>query len=102
MNPGQGKLCRECRHFSLAAYDRGHPNPCRQNHWEGHRHVKPRLAEDGQACENFAELPSQNHGLETESAEMLHGADALSGEIIVSAAEVVETVAGPLQFVSDR
>ncbi len=103
MNPGQGELCRDCRHFHPDTWQMGHPTPCAKVEWTGRKHVEPSLSEDGRRCDEYGEpeIGSQNPGLETESAEMLHGADALSGEIIVSATEMVEAVAEPLQFASD-
>lgn len=81
MNSGQGKLCRECRMFNQAAWDRGHPSPCRLFGWSGAVHYSPALSDDGRQCEDYRQrgrkARPRNHGSETESAKRCHGADAL-------------------------
>ena len=58
MQAGQSPLCRECQHFSLAAFDRGHPAPCRRFGWRDERHVEPSMAPDGDSCSDFEPLPA--------------------------------------------
>ena len=53
MNPGQGTLCRACRHFSASGWEMGHPNPCHRNRWVGTRHHSPPLTADGKQCDEF-------------------------------------------------
>ena len=54
MNPGQGTLCRGCRHFSFESWNAGHPNPCCRNRWIGTKHHAPALTADGKSCDEFA------------------------------------------------
>ena len=80
MNPGHGNLCRECRMFNQAAWERGHPSPCRLFGWSGAVHYSPPLSEDGRQCEDYRQRGRKpcprNHGSRTKSAERCHEADA--------------------------
>ncbi len=94
MNPGHGEVCRDCRQFHRWAWEKGHPKPCERVRRENDRHDEPALSSDGRRCQDYdePEIGSQNHALETESAETCHGENAPDGDLDDSAAEVVEAI----------
>jgi len=59
-NPGNLKLCRQCRHWLPRAWASGHPTPCELARWEGDRHVQPHPSGSGPAgvehCDGFSGL----------------------------------------------
>lgn len=53
--PGQGVLCRVCRHYLAGLANQGHPSPCRRMAWSGPKHVSPVMSRtsDGQRCDQY-------------------------------------------------
>lgn len=97
MNAGQGAVCRNCRQFNQAAWDRGHPSPCRLFGWSGNVHYSPVMSEDGRQCEDYRDrgrtVGAKNHGSGTESGERYHGRNAPDPENGGSAADsLVEAI----------
>jgi hypothetical protein len=92
MNPGQGEVCRDCRHFHPESWQMGHPSPCAKVGWVGQKHAEPSLSEDGRRCDEYdgPETDPQAPGLETESAEICHGENAPDGGNGDSGVEALE------------
>jgi hypothetical protein len=84
VNPGQLRLCRDCRHWLERNWNNAEPNPCALVRWEGNHHLAPEAFRGpaGERCNGFE--PAPGPGSADISQEMPRRADVRSGPAAAS------------------